>query len=303
MHIYTHPEFTHHEVAEGHPERPERLTYLMAHLAREGLLDDCVLREAMDLSDAQILAAHSTEHLEFLQRSEPTDGIIPLDPDTWMGTRSLNAARLAASSVCSGVDDVLAGTEKRVFCAVRPPGHHAETNSAMGFCLLNSIAIAALHALNQADVARVAIVDFDVHHGNGSVDICKEHPEIMVCSSFQHPYYPNRLDDIEQPNIVNTPLAAGSNGDDFRRAISTQWLPALEQHQPDLILVSAGFDAHQLDPLAALNLQEEDFKWITQQIVNIANQHSQGRVVSTLEGGYDLDALAWSAQAHLEAFM
>ena len=303
MHIYTHPEFIHHDVAEGHPERPDRLRHLLDHLDREGILDDCQLREPSDLNDAQILAAHTAEHLEFLRRSEPTDGIVPLDPDTWMGTRSLNAARLAASAVCSGVDDVVAGTEQRVFCAVRPPGHHAEANSAMGFCLLNSVAIAALHALEQTNIDRVAIVDFDVHHGNGSVDICKDHPQIMVCSSFQHPYYPNRLDDIEQPNIVNTPLPAGSGSDDFRRAISTQWLGALEQHQPDLILVSAGIDAHQLDPLAALNLQEQDFQWITQQIVSIANRYSQGRVVSTLEGGYDLDALARSAQAHIEALV
>ena len=303
MHIYTHSEFVRHEVAEGHPERPERLRHLMDHLEREGILNDCPPREPTDLSDAQILAAHTPEHLQFLQRSVPTDGIVPLDPDTWMGARSLSAARLAASAVCSGVDEVLSGDETRVFCAVRPPGHHAEADSAMGFCLLNSVAIAALHALNQTPIARVAILDFDVHHGNGSVDICKDHPEIMVCSSFQHPYYPNRMHDIERPNIVNTPLSAGSDGDDFRRAITNSWLPALERHRPNLILVSAGFDAHQLDPLAALNLQENDFKWITQQIVELANAYSEGRVVSTLEGGYDLDALARSAHAHITALM
>ena len=303
MHIYTHPEFIRHEVAEGHPERPERLRYLMDHLEREGILEDCPPRLPKDLTDAQILAAHSAEHLQFLQRSEPDQGIVPLDPDTWMGARSLNAARLAASAVCSGVDDVLGGATERVFCAVRPPGHHAEAASAMGFCLLNSVAIAALHALNQPDIERVAILDFDVHHGNGSVDICKGHPEIMVCSSFQHPYYPNRMHDIEQPNIVNTPLLAGSDGDDFRRAITSDWLPAIERHRPDLILVSAGFDAHRLDPLAALNLQEQDFEWITQQIVDLANQYSGGRVVSALEGGYDLDALANSAYAHIKTLM
>ena len=303
MYIYTHSEFVRHEVAEGHPERPERLRHLIDHLEREGILSDCPLREPTDLSDAQILAAHTPEHLQFLQRSAPTDGIVPLDPDTWMGARSLSAARLAASAVCSGVDDVLSGDETRVFCAVRPPGHHAEADSAMGFCLFNSIAIAALHALNQSTITRVAILDFDVHHGNGSVDICKDHPEIMVCSSFQHPYYPNRMHDIEQANIVNTPLPAGSDGNDFRRAITNSWLPALERHRPNLILVSAGFDAHQLDPLAALNLQEEDFKWITREIVGLANQYSEGRVVSTLEGGYDLDALARSAHAHITALM
>lgn len=303
MHIYTHPEFLNHEVVEGHAERPERLSYLLEHLEREGILADCPLHEPADISDAQILAAHTPEHLQFLQRSEPTDGIVPLDPDTWMSQRSLSAARLAASAVCSGVDDVLGSEENRVFCAVRPPGHHAEASSAMGFCLLNSIAIAALHGLAQPGIERVAIVDFDVHHGNGTVDICKDHPEIMVCSSFQHPYYPNRLDDLEQTNIVNTPLEAGSDGNVFRHAISSSWLPALEQHKPDLILVSAGFDAHQADPLAALNLQEQDFDWITRQIVDVANRHSNGRIVSTLEGGYDLDALAQSASTHIKALL
>ena len=303
MHIYTHPEFLNHEVAEGHAERPERLSHLLAHLQREGILSDSPLRQPNDVSDAQILAAHSLEHLQFLQSSAPSVGMVPLDPDTWMSKASMNAARLAAGAVCNAVDDVLTTTENRVFCAVRPPGHHAETGSAMGFCLLNSVAIGALHALQQPGIERVAIVDFDVHHGNGSVDICQHHPEIMVCSSFQHPYYPNRLDDLDQPNIVNTPLQAGSDGDDFRRAISSSWLPALQRHQPDLVLVSAGFDAHQADPLAALNLTEADFSWITQQIVDVANQHSQGRIVSTLEGGYDLDALAKSASAHLQAMM
>lgn len=303
MHIYTHPEFLNHQVVEGHAERPERLSYLLEHLEREGILADCPLHEPADISDAQILAAHTPEHLQFLQRSEPTDGIVPLDPDTWMSQRSLNAARLAASAVCSGVDDVLGSRGNRVFCAVRPPGHHAEASSAMGFCLLNSIAIAALHGLTQPGIERVAIVDFDVHHGNGTVDICKDHPEIMVCSSFQHPYYPNRLDDLEQTNIVNTPLEAGSDGNVFRHAISSSWLPALEQHKPDLILVSAGFDAHQADPLAALNLQEQDFDWITRQIVDVANRHSNGRIVSTLEGGYDLDALAQSASTHIKALL
>lgn len=303
MHIYTHPEFLHHEVAEGHAERPERLSYLLEHLEREGMLQDNPLREPTAVSDAQILAAHALEHLQFLQRSEPAEGVVPLDPDTWMSPRSLNATRLAAGAVCGAVDDVLGGAENRVFCAVRPPGHHAEVGSAMGFCLLNSVAIAALHALEHPDIERVAIVDFDVHHGNGTVDICKDRAEIMVCSSFQHPYYPNRLDNLDQANIVNTPLEAGSDGNDFRRAISASWLPALEQHQPDLVLVSAGFDAHQADPLAAINLTEDDFSWVTQQIVDVAEKFSQGRVVSTLEGGYDLDALARSVSAHLQVLM
>ena len=171
----------------------------------------------------------------------------------------------------------------------------------MGFCLLNSVAIAAIAALDHIDVERVAILDFDVHHGNGTVDICRHHPQILVCSSFQSPHYPNRLDDLVQPNIVNTPLAAGSGGSIFRAAVERDWLPALEAHQPDIIFISAGFDAHEDDPLADLRLVEDDYRWITDLIVAAANQYAQGRVVSTLEGGYDLNALAKSAAAHVAA--
>ena len=199
------------------------------------------------------------------------------------------------------MDTVLNGAQQRVFCAVRPPGHHAERDSAMGFCLLNSVAIAAIAALDHAEVERVAILDFDVHHGNGTVDVCRDHPQILVCSSFQSPYYPNRLDDLVQPNIVNTPLVAGTDGKVFRAALERDWLPALEAHQPDIVFISAGFDAHVNDPLADLRLVEDDYRWVTQFIVSIANQYAQGRVVSTLEGGYDLDALARSVTAHLEA--
>jgi acetoin utilization deacetylase AcuC-like enzyme len=171
----------------------------------------------------------------------------------------------------------------------------------MGFCLLNSVAIAAIAALDHTDVSRVAVLDFDVHHGNGTVDICRHHPEILVCSSFQHPYYPNRLDDLVQPNIVNTPLSEGSSGSTFRAAIERDWLPALEAHEPDIIFISAGFDAHEEDPLASLNLREDDYRWVTEFIVAMANQYAGGRIVSTLEGGYDLDALARSVTVHLEA--
>ena len=169
----------------------------------------------------------------------------------------------------------------------------------MGFCLFNSVAIGALKALTHEDIARVAILDFDVHHGNGTVDICKDNPDVLVCSSFQHPYYPNRMFDVQRENIVNTPLEAGTDGDEFRRRIEQDWLPALEQHKPDIILLSAGFDAHRLDPLADLALTEEDFAWVTRLAVQAANEHSDGRVLSTLEGGYDLGALALCVETHL----
>ena len=301
MRIYTHPEYLNHHVMDGHPERPERLSHVMNHLSQISLTQDFELVQPQPIPPERILAAHSQSHVDFLTASKPKDGIVPLDPDTWMSPASLSAAELAAGAVFAGMDTVLNGAQRRVFCAVRPPGHHAERDSAMGFCLLNSVAIAAIAALDHADVERVAILDFDVHHGNGTVDICRNHPQILVCSSFQSPYYPNRLDNLVQPNIVNTPLAAGSSGSTFRAAVERDWLPALEAHQPDIVFVSAGFDAHVDDPLADLRLVEEDYHWVTQFIVAVANQYAQGRVVSTLEGGYDLDALARSVTAHIEA--
>ena len=301
MRIYTHPEYLNHHVMDGHPERPERLSHVMNHLSQISLTQDFELVQPQPIPPERILAAHSQSHVEFLTASKPKDGIVPLDPDTWMSPASLSAAELAAGAVFAGMDTVLNGAQRRVFCAVRPPGHHAERDSAMGFCLLNSVAIAAIAALDHADVERVTILDFDVHHGNGTVDICRNHPQILVCSSFQSPYYPNRLENLVQPNIVNTPLAAGSSGSTFRAAVERDWLPALEAHQPDIVFVSAGFDAHVDDPLADLRLVEEDYRWVTQFIVAVANQYAQGRVVSTLEGGYDLDALARSVTAHIEA--
>lgn len=300
MHIYTHTLCAQHEVPNGHPERPERLQALLAHLEACGITQDHPLREAPAVEQSDVLRAHPASHIDFLAASAPPDdGLVPVDPDTWMGSHSLPAAAAAAGAVCAGVDDLLAGRTKRVFCAVRPPGHHAETATAMGFCLYNSVAIGALHALHSDTVKRVAVLDFDVHHGNGTVDIFKDRPEVLVCSSFQHPYYPNRLFDVQRDNIVNTPMAAGSDGDTFRKLIEQDWLPALAAHQPELILVSAGFDAHQLDPLAQINLVEADFAWVTELIVNAANQYAEGRVLSTLEGGYDLQALARSVEAHL----
>ena len=301
MRIYTHPEYLNHQVMDGHPERPERLSHLMKHLSQIGLTQDFEVVQPQPVPTSRILAAHSQSHVDFLRGTSPEEGIVPLDPDTWMSPASFSAAELAAGAVFSGMDTVLNGAQQRVFCAVRPPGHHAERDSAMGFCLLNSVAIAAIAALDHAEVERVAILDFDVHHGNGTVDVCRDHPQILVCSSFQSPYYPNRLDDLVQPNIVNTPLVAGSDGRVFRAALERDWLPALEAHQPDIVFVSAGFDAHVNDPLADLRLVEDDYRWVTQFIVSIAIQYAQGRVVSTLEGGYDLDALARSVTAHLGA--
>ncbi len=301
MHIYSHTQFSAHEVAPGHPERAERITHLLAHLEQTGFAADHTWHTPAPAGNDDLARAHVDAHLKFINDMAPDDGVVPLDPDTWMGPSSLEAAKLAAGALCNAVDDVTSGAAKRVFCAVRPPGHHAERDVAMGFCIFNSVAVGALKALAETDVARVAILDFDVHHGNGTVDIFRDNPDVLVCSSFQHPHYPNRLYDIERPNIVNSPLPAGADGNRFRAVIERDWWPAIEAHKPDLIFVSAGFDAHARDPLANINLVENDFAWVTSGIVGMANQFSDGRIISTLEGGYDLQALAGSAQAHLEA--
>ena len=298
MHIYTDPVCIEHEVPDGHPERGDRLRALLQFFEDSGITQSHPLRAPKPAPSTAILRAHPQSHVEFLE-SLGSESLVPVDPDTWMGPHSLPAAYVAAGAVCEGVEALLDGVTQRVFCAVRPPGHHAEHAAAMGFCLFNSVAIGALHALADPNIERVAILDFDVHHGNGTVDIFQDNPAVLVCSSFQHPHYPNRLYDVNRPNIVNTPLAAGTDGARFRRSIEEDWLPALAQHQPQLILISAGFDAHQADPLADLNLVEEDFAWITQLIVNEATRMCGGRVLSTLEGGYDLKALVGSVEAHL----
>ena len=300
MRIYSHLNCVNHETPEGHPERSDRLAFLLAHLQRTGFTQDHTVQEALPIADELVRRAHHPELLQRLRQSNPDEGLTALDPDTWMGPSSMAAALQAAGSVWQGVNDVVSGDETRVFCAVRPPGHHAEFDSPMGFCLLNSVAIAAINALNLPSINRVTILDFDVHHGNGTVDLCHKHPDILVCSSFQHPHYPDRLHDVVAPNVINTPLAAGASGDDFRRAISNSWWQAIEAHRPDLILISAGFDAHRDDPLAHINLEEDDFAWVTEEIAALAEEFSQGRIVSTLEGGYDLQALADSTLAHVE---
>ena len=301
MNILTHPLCAEHLVPEGHPERPDRITSLIDHLRQTGLTDDYPLLRASSAAAEDILRAHPAAYLGELESLKPDSGVIPVDPDTWLSPHSLDAALVAAGSVCDGVSQVMAGETSKVFCAVRPPGHHAEREGAMGFCLYNSIAIGALKALTYAGIDRVAVLDFDVHHGNGTVDIFRNQPQVLVCSSFQHPYYPNRMHDVDAPNIVHSPLPAGSGSNEFRAAIERDWLPALERHQPQFIFISAGFDAHASDPLANLNLSTQDFTWVTELIRDSARQYAQGRVVSALEGGYDLNALAASVTAHLEA--
>ena len=301
MQIISHPSSVAHEVSPGHPERPERIEHLYQNLDQTGISQTYPIVQATAVNANVVELAHPGHYLANLEAHSPAEGLINLDADTCMGPNSLSAAIYAAGAVCNGVTNALSGAHLRNFCLVRPPGHHAESDAAMGFCLLNSIAIGTYHALQHPDVSRVAILDFDVHHGNGTVDIFRDVPEVLVCSSFQHPFYPHRFYDSDWSNIINTPLAEGSGGSAFRAAIEAQWLPAIEAHKPDIIMVSAGFDGHADDLLAGLNLVEGDFTWVTQLIVSVANQYAKGRIVSTLEGGYDLGALAGSVEAHLTA--
>ena len=299
--FFTHPDCLEHAPPAGHPERPARLRAVLDRLGADGLLDELSRRTPAPVDDAALARVHDPRYIDAVVRAAPTEGWLQVETDTVMSPGSLCAARIAAGAVSEAVERVLDGVARRAFCAVRPPGHHAESGSVMGFCLFNSIAVGAAAALER--VSRVAILDFDVHHGNGTVEMFQERPEVLVCSSFQYPYYPGIRQDVVRPNIVNTPLAAGTGSRDFRAAVEGDWLPALEAHRPELVLVSAGFDAHRADPLAGLDLEDDDYRWLTEFIVDAARRFAGGRIVATLEGGYDLDALARCASLHVAGLL
>lgn len=292
-----------HDMGHHHPEQPARLSAINDRLIATGL--EMVLHQYdAPLATRDLLeAVHDASYIDEIYAAAPAEGIAWVDGDTAMNKHSLNAALRAAGSVALGVDLVMEGKAKQVFCAVRPPGHHAEHHRAMGFCLFNNIAVGAYHALNKYGLERVAIVDFDVHHGNGTEDIVSGDERTLFCSTFQHPFYPHSGYDSTAANIVNAPLPSGASGKVFREAVETHWLPRLEEFAPELVFVSAGFDAHQADDMANLNLIDTDYGWITRRLCEQADRSAQGRVVSSLEGGYDLHALARSVEAHLKAFL
>lgn len=251
----------------------------------------------------QLYRVHDAEYVEKIFLRAPEEGQIWLDPDTSMNPHSLSAALRAAGAVVLGVDLVMTGKNSAAFCNVRPPGHHAERQRAMGFCIFNNIAVGAAHALKVHQLKRVAIVDFDVHHGNGTEDIFRDTPEILFCSTFQHPFYPDTGTEESPEHIVNVPLPAGTDSLAFRAAVESQWLPKLEAFQPELILISAGFDGHVEDDMAGLQLVDLDYAWVTHEIKIIADKYAKGRIVSTLEGGYALSALGRSVAAHINALL
>lgn len=297
----THPACRLHEMGAWHPESPQRLDAVADQLAASGLMDFLSHRTARPAEPEHVLRVHTPEYLAFLRQHAPAHGYFPLDPDTIMSPDTLQAAWAAAGAGVTALDEIFAGRAQTAFCAVRPPGHHARPGQALGFCFFNNIAVAARHALDHYGLSRVAIVDFDVHHGNGTEESLAGDDRVMMCSFYQYPLFPDTRQENPGPNMINVPVDAYSAGDVIRPIVSERWLPALRGFRPELILVSAGFDAHREDEMGNLKLVEADYAWITERLVEIAAESAQGRIVSFLEGGYDLSALGRSAVAHVRA--
>lgn len=299
----THPDCLRHDMGAGHPESPRRLAAVAEHMRDSGLLDSLRCLEAPLAQPEDLKRVHDESYVDLIFANAPGAGILQLDPDTAMNAYSLDAARRAAGAGMAGVDEVLSGRSRNAFCAVRPCGHHATRGRSMGFCIFNNVAVAAAYALEHQGIERVAVIDFDVHHGNGTEDIFSQpawQEHVLMAGFFQHPFYPYSGDDHPAVNMVNVPLSQGSDGAAARRAVQERWLPALHKFAPQLILISAGFDAHRDDLLGGMRLLEDDFVWITRELMAVAEKHGHGRVVSLLEGGYDLGALGRSTVAHVK---
>lgn len=299
----SHPLCREHDAGPWHPEAPERLAAIEDHLIATGL--DPLLRhyEAPQVTREQLLRVHDADYLDALDTRSPEHGVIHVDPDTAMNPYTLEAARHAAGAVVRAVDLLLAGEVQNAFCGVRPPGHHAERHRAMGFCFYNNVAVGAAHALASGQVQRVAIVDFDVHHGNGTEEIFHHSRQVLFCSSFQHPFYPYTDLNFRAPNVIHAPIPAGLGSEAFRVAVDEEWLPALARFAPQMLFISAGFDGHRDDEMSQLCLTEDDYAWVTRVLHAVAAEHADGRIVSVLEGGYDLPALARSVRAHLDVLL
>jgi acetoin utilization deacetylase AcuC-like enzyme len=303
--LISHPACLNHTPPAGHPERPDRLRAVDRALEDEKFQQ--LVRVQAPMADLALVAlCHPMEYAEAIREAAPREGLVRLDADTAMSPGTFEAALRCVGGGALAVDEVMAGKADNAFVATRPPGHHAETARPMGFCFFNNAAIAARHAQKKHGVERVAIVDFDVHHGNGSQDIFWSDPSVLYCSTHEMPLYPGTGAVGERGDhntIVNAPLSAGDGGDVFREAFETRILPRLKNFQPGLIVISAGFDAHTRDPLANLNLVEADYAWVTRKVMEVADRTAGGRIVSLLEGGYDLEGLARSTAAHVDVLM
>ncbi|MBX3630244.1 MAG: histone deacetylase family protein [Nitrosomonas sp.] len=299
----SHSECLEHSMGPYHPECPQRITVIQEALEAADIFTKLQYYDAPLVCDRQLSRIHPPEYIAAIRSTAPQSGLQFLDPDTAMNPYTLNAALRAAGAVVRAVDLIMAYEANNVFCAVRPPGHHAESSRAMGFCIFNNVAVGVAHALEQHGLKRAAILDFDVHHGNGTEAIFGNNPQVLLCSTFQHPFYPHCGTDHRNRNCINVPLAAGSDGTVFRKAVMDYWFPAVDHFQPEIIFISAGFDAHREDDMANLKFDDADYVWITQQIKLWAEKHAQGRIVSVLEGGYSLKALGRCVAQHIGVLM
>lgn len=299
--FYTHSAFLLHDMGSFHPECPDRLRAIDDQLIASRIDAFLERRVAPPATDAQIERVHVPGYVQAMEARCPQSGYEVIDPDTIMNPHTCNAARHAAGAVIAATDAVIAGELNNAFCSVRPPGHHAEPDRAMGFCFYNNVAIGVRHALEHHGLKRVAVIDFDVHHGNGTEAAFRDDPRVLMCSFFQHPFYPYSGTDSAAPNMLNLPMPAYSGGKVVREAVETVWLPRLRAFQPEMLFISAGFDAHREDDLGQMGLVEQDYSWITTQLLGIARESAGGRIVSCLEGGYNLSALGRSVVAHLKA--
>lgn len=303
--FFSHPYCYDHEMGDEHPEQPSRLSSINDRIVASGLGFVLHHHDAPKATREQLIAVHDPDYVDriFALAPHAPGAIVALTGDTLMNSCTLEAALRAAGAVIGAVDAVLGGEVRRAFCSVRPPGHHAERGEAMGFCFFNNIAVGAAHAMDHYHLERIAICDFDAHHGNGTEDIFQNDPRVLFLSSFQHPFYPYTELENTAPNIIKTPLAAGTTGETFRKIIAEQWLPAIDAFRPQLIMISAGFDAHAEDDMSHLRLRENDYQWITGELRRLADKHCNGYIVSALEGGYNLSALKRSVASHLDALL
>ena len=299
----SHADCHDHDTGEGHPESALRLSAIDDRFISSGLWDFIRGFDAPEVTQTQLLRVHTAEHLAKMEAAMPQQGYARLDPDTVVSPGTMQAAKRAAGAVVLAVDLLMSGDINNAFCAVRPPGHHAESNRALGFCIYNNIAVGAAHALEKYDLKKVAIVDFDVHQGNGTEDIFIGNDRVLYCSIFQHPFFPYTPLPENSERIVSIPLEATARSAEFRSAVSDHWLPALEQFQPEMIFMSAGFDAHRDDDMSYVSLTDADFKWVAEQMVQMAERYASGRIVSVLEGGYELHSLARCVETHMRVLM
>ncbi|MCG7897605.1 MAG: histone deacetylase family protein [Candidatus Thiodiazotropha lotti] len=299
----THPDCLNHDTGVGHPENASRLQAIDDRLMAAQLYDFLRHYDAPEVTREQLLRCHDEAYLNQVEKLMPESGHAHLDPDTVVSPQSLQAAKRAAGAVIKGVDLIMQEGLKNAFCAVRPPGHHAERMKTMGFCVYGNASVGAAHAMAEYGLERVAILDFDVHHGNGSEDIFRDDRRVIVCSTFQHPFYPYTAIEESPDHIICAPLEATAKSAEFKAAVTDHWLPALNHFEPQMIFVSAGFDAHVEDDMSGVSLTEADYRWVTEQILQIADQYAEGRVVSVLEGGYEPHALARSVEAHIRVLM